>query len=136
MTTFAILRYFLASSMSLFFLAFRAACLYSFILSFKKFSCCSAREVGLLFSAVNDIPKNVYPSKQSQDIFISFNNNQNLMPAQLSTCRYSKALHDIPKPAKTIFLLNRVQVPFTWVIHENKINNLLSYNVSTSVCLG
>lgn len=108
MTTFAILRYFLASSMSLFFLAFRAACLYSFILSFKKFSCCSAREVGLLFSAVKDIPKNVYPSKQSQDIFISFNNNQNLMPAQLSTCRYSKALHDIPKPAKTIFLLNRV----------------------------
>lgn len=57
MTTFAILRYFLASSMSLFFLAFRAACLYSFILSFKKFSCCSAREVGLLFSAVKDIPR-------------------------------------------------------------------------------
>lgn len=121
MTTFAILRYFLASSMSLFFLAFRAACLYSFILSFKKFSCCSAREVGLLFSAVKNIKRHVFPLKtiKTWGLF-------SRIPI------LSEALARISYTSNTIFLLNRAQVPFTWVIHENKWSFVLQ---CLDVCL-
>lgn len=114
MTTFAILRYFLASSMSLFFFAFRAACLYSFILSFKKFSCCSAREVGLLFSAVKDITRNFHPSKQSQDIFNPLKKTIKTW-GLFSRVRCSQALARISYTSNTIFLLNRAQVPFTYM---------------------